>query len=155
MQQPVDHRMHIFVGRDGLLAIYDSGGDSIETFGDLPAFLRGEDARVGKRGRPGLGEADIVRPETKIDADRAIDGIERRVGAAGKAASPKFMRARFFLFLAACGRHTPATISSGVALTAARAMCALESPAASRSLSARTRCASPKSRMKPPASLCS
>lgn len=151
VQQPVDHRMNVFIGRDRLRAVGDARRDTVESPYDLRALVFGKHSGVRESGGPRLGEAHVVRPETEIDADRAVDGVERRVGAAGKAAAPQLVcPSSFFLAL-----HTPATISSGFVDATVRAIAAFASPAASRSLSARTRCASPNSRMKPAASLCS
>ena len=92
VQQPVDHRVNVFVGRNRCLSARESLRDGIQTGFNATAFLQRENPRIPERDRPRLGEADVERPEPEIGSDRPIHRLERRGRAAAEPPAPQLVR---------------------------------------------------------------
>ncbi len=92
VQQPIDERVHVLVGRLRRLARFDSRGDGIQAALDRLALFERQHAGAPERYRPRLREPDIVRPEAEIDADGAVDLLEQRAGPGGKPPTPELVR---------------------------------------------------------------
>ena len=93
VQQPVDHCVDVFVGRDWLRAVGDAQGHAIEPAAQCLRLVHGEDASLAECQRPGPRESHVVRPEAEVGADGAVDGVEQRRGAAGESTAPELMGA--------------------------------------------------------------
>ena len=116
-----------------------------------------------ERHGPRLREADVERPEPEVDADRVVERVERRGGAAAEAPAPELVR-RVAAWRRGGASHVDVVIATSrrrstrqldAPASAARRRRALPRAAASSwSLSARTRAGSANRRMKPAASLC-
>ena len=95
VQEPVDHRVNIFVGCHRRRAVGDAQRHAIEPLLQRIALVTREHARVAERPRPRLGQAHVMRPESEVGADRAIDRIEERRWAAGESTTPQLMGSGF------------------------------------------------------------
>jgi hypothetical protein len=88
MQEPVDERMHILVGRDGSLARTKTFANDVEPALDGGALFQREHSRMPERDGPRFGESHVERPQPVIDSDRPIEGIELRGRTAREATAP-------------------------------------------------------------------
>src|SRR6185437_12951441 len=76
VEKAVDHRVYVFVGRHGRGAGFEACGYRVESALDALAFLDRQDARAPQGNGPRLGQAHVERPETKVDADGAVERVE-------------------------------------------------------------------------------
>ena len=139
VEQAVDERVDILIGRDRECARAELRGDGIESLLEAPALLERDDAGVPERDGPCLGELDVEGPEAEIDVDGAVERVELGCGVAGEAAPPELVRGAAVQLERA---HAIASAggASCAALSAAAASCLA---ASSWSFSARTRCGRP------------
>src|SRR5438445_4104225 len=86
--------MHILVARRRLLAGIESRRDDIEARLDLVAFVERQHVRFVERHCPGLRQLNVEGPQSKIDADRAVERVERGRGAVGEPTTPQLVRLR-------------------------------------------------------------
>ncbi len=156
VEQAIDERMDVLVRRGRGFTRGQSRGHAVEPVLEALALLEREDAGVPERHGPGLGGADVERPEPDVDVDGAIELVEGGGRAGGEAAAPQAVRrGRARRGRRRIVRHGHTSASTGSAGSATGAATPVGRDAASRALSAFTRSASPKRRMKPAASRCS
>src|SRR6266550_1083666 len=72
VEQPLDERVHVFIGSAGGGAVSELVGDAVESFEQLRFFRGGQDARAAQRVYPRLAGGDVLRPETMIDGEAAV-----------------------------------------------------------------------------------
>jgi hypothetical protein len=94
VQEPVDHRVYVFIGRERTFAGREPCRHTIQTGFDATALLERENACVPQRDSPRLGQPDVERPEAVVRPDRTIDGFERRGGAPAEPTTPELVRRR-------------------------------------------------------------
>src|SRR5215217_3339417 len=84
--------MDVFVRRLGQGAFRETITHLCQTSFDLLAFLESENACAPQRHRPCLRQANVVRPETEIRSDRAIECFKGSGCGNGESSAPQLMR---------------------------------------------------------------
>ncbi len=92
VEQPIDQRVHVLVRRRGRFPALHSRGDAIEATFDLVAFVERQNTGVVERDGPRLGQPHVVRPETIVDGNGRIEGVELRRDVRREAPAPELVR---------------------------------------------------------------
>src|SRR5688500_3992512 len=73
VQQPIDHRVNVFVRRGRAGARLELFRDALQATFDLLAFFERQDTGLPEGHRPCLRETDVVRPKAKVDTDGPVE----------------------------------------------------------------------------------
>jgi len=128
MQEAIDHGVDVFIAGSDRRACANTLGHHTQSTHELHALVDREHFCTDERLRPGLRQADVVRPQSKVDPDRPVYGIKLGRRPFAESGAPKLVSA-----LRVTGFHDAAETAE------LRALPATSLPSASRSFSARTR----------------
>ena len=72
VEQPLDQRVDVFIGRADRGAVGELVGDAIETAEELRFFSRSHNSGPRERVNPRFARGDVLRPKTMVDREAAV-----------------------------------------------------------------------------------
>ena len=91
VQQPVDHRVYVFVGRERRCTSGEALRDRVEAGLDPATLVECEYAGIPQCHGPGFRQANVEWPQPKVGANRPVEASSAGAGAAGEAPAPQLM----------------------------------------------------------------